>query len=242
MQITSMTNRELYKTLTGHEYPIGKANKSVDQEELLGEALDVSKAIVDPEKIKAFELNTGELGKLKKVDRFEPSGTIALDLTNAPKNSSSGNVDFYDFEKASDIDFNDRFTQMIINAKQMVDVYHGNLVTTKESIAEYYGNMAKRLDEAFAEGKFTKEEYDYLNEGILERMEHTTVCAEENDAFLRVGSDRSMSLRAYERRAAMTPEGRREDLAAAISDYVDRYTKIDRDALMKLFNSYRYSK
>ena len=242
MQITSMTNRELYKLLTGHDYPLGKANKSLSQEELLGESVNISKAIVDPEKLKDLDLQTGEFGNLKKGDRFESSDTITLNLTNAPKSTSSGNVDFFDFEKASDIDFDDKFTQMMIYAKQMVDVYHGNLVTTKESIAEYYGNMAKRLDEAYAEGKFTKEEYDYLNEGIMERMEHTTACAEENDAFLKVGRDRSMSLSAYERRVSMTPEQRRADLADAIRDYVDKYTRIDRTALMKLFNSFRYSK
>ena len=68
-----------------------------------------------------------------------------------------------------------------------------NGIPTKERIAEYYGRMAKRLDEAYEAGKFTKEEYDYLNAGIAERMEHSTACAEDTAARRAVGYKNSMS-------------------------------------------------
>lgn len=119
---------------------------------------------------------------------------------------------------------------------------NGGSVPTKESIAEYYGNMAKRLDTAYAEGKFTKEEYDYINKGIAERMEHSADCAEETAAFFKVGHDRSMSQSSFEKRMSMTREERKADLRDEINEYIEKYFKIDRALLLAMFNSVRYGK
>ena len=41
-------------------------------------------------------------------------------------------------------------------------------IPTKERISEYYGNMARRLDVAYSDGKFTKSEYYELNKMLEE--------------------------------------------------------------------------
>lgn len=172
MNITSMSNRELYKILTGYDYPNGKNVKPAE----LTETLD------------------GER-----------------------------------------IDFNDINVWRTVTSRSIIELGRGieGAVPTKERIAEYYGNMAKRLDEAYAEGKFTKEEYDYLNEGIAEHMEHSADCAEETAARRAVGYNRSMSLQSFEKRMSMTREERKADLKAEIDEYIEKYFKIDRTSLMQ---------
>lgn len=39
---------------------------------------------------------------------------------------------------------------------------------TRAQLATHFGDIAKRLDTAYSEGKFTKEEYDELNAGLME--------------------------------------------------------------------------
>ncbi|MDE6600181.1 MAG: hypothetical protein K2K34_08910 [Oscillospiraceae bacterium] len=42
---------------------------------------------------------------------------------------------------------------------------------TRAQLATHFGEIAKRLDEAYSEGKFTKDEYDELNAGLMESYE-----------------------------------------------------------------------
>lgn len=42
---------------------------------------------------------------------------------------------------------------------------------TKAQLATHFGEIAKRLDKAYSEGKFTKDEYDELNSGLMESYE-----------------------------------------------------------------------
>ncbi|MDE6745476.1 MAG: hypothetical protein K2J72_02430 [Oscillospiraceae bacterium] len=243
MNITSMSNRELYKTLTGYDFPGGaKSDDSAKNIKFveLNEPLDIDKntvepirlSNVDPEIMQKNKLQKGNAGTLKPRDSFEWSEKIyGKTQTDRPK-------------RANDIDFNDSSVKMVIYSRSFSDLSSGIVggVPTKERIAEHYGKMAKRLDAAYAEGKFTKEEYDYLNKGIAERMEHSAACAEETTASRAAGYDRTMSQKASERYLAMSKEERREYMQSQISDYIDRYFKIDRTSLMELFNSVRYGK
>lgn len=237
-----MSNRELYKTLTGYDYPNGAKNtdntknirfielsetrdidKNTDYSKMLAADTDI------PSSVKSRNCNNGIL---RSRDSFEWSDE-KNNKTSAdrPKNSN-------------DIDFNDSYVKMVIYSRNFYELSNGieGGVPTKERIAEYYGKMAKRLDEAYAEGKFTKEEYDYLNEGITERMEHSTACAEDTAARRAAGYDRTMSYKASTEYLAMSKEERQEYMQSKVNEYIDRYYKIDRVALMKLFNSIRYSK
>lgn len=73
-------------------------------------------------------------------------------------------------------------------------------------------------------------------------MEHSAACAEETAAGRAVGYDRTMSQKASKEYLAMSKEERKEYMQSQISDYIDKYYKIDRTSLMKLFNSVRYGK
>lgn len=248
MKITSMSNRELYKTLTGYDFPSGeKSAGSAKSTEFvrLNEPLNIGKRFeaieltaIDPEIMQKIKLQEDTTSVTKLRDGFEYSGGKVYKKTEADGSKTSADR----FEYANDIDFNDTYTDMVISTRSLMAICNGGSIPTKESIAKYYGDMAKRLDTAYSEGKFTKEEYDYLNEGIAERMEHATDCAEETAALFKVSHDRSMSLKEYERSMSMTSEELKADFKSAINEYIRKYTKIDRVSLMKLFNSIRYGK
>ena len=245
MEITSMSNRELYKTLTGLDFPNG--SKSADDTKNikfvdLNEPFGIGKNIVeftgssdiDPETMQKIKLNKGDKSAIKSRDSFEYSGGKVYDRAKTSDR----------LVRSNDIDFNDKYVQMVIYSKNFYALSSGieGGVPTKERIAEYYGQMAKRLDEAYAEGKFTKEEYDYLNEGIAERMEHAADCAEDTAARRAAGYDRTMSYEASTKYLAMSKEERQEYFQSKVNEYIDRYYKIDRTALMQLFNNIRYGK
>lgn len=235
--ITSMSNRELYKTLTGYDYPHGSSGGRTELKETInGENVNFSKTF-DAAKAQEITIES-DLSKITMSDRFESSDKIVFAELQADSSKKSSDR----FEYTNDIDFNDRYTQMVIYTKSLMATCNGGSVPTKESIAEYYGNMAKRLDAAYAEGKFTKEEYDYINKGIAERMEHSADCAEETAAFFKVGHDRSMSQSSFEKRMSMTREERKADLRDEINEYIEKYFKIDRALLLAMFNSVRYGK
>lgn len=218
MNITSMSNRELLKTLTGINY---------------SGVSDEVRQLVDPS---SGSTNVTQTNK----DRFESSDSAVYEKSE----SGAKNTDRFEYSGDEDIDFNDRCVSMYIQSRTLASLTLGmdNGVPTMDRIAEYYGGIAKRLDEAYAAGKFTKEEYDYLNAGIAERMEHSTACAEDSAARLAVGYKNSMSLKSYERRMSMTREELHEDIEAEISEYIERFFKIDRKSLTELFNNVRYGK
>lgn len=202
MEITSMSNRELYKTLTGYDYP---ANASGNQ-----------------------------IQKLSSSD-------------SEPSSANTDRFEYSDDEYSDDMDFDDRYTKMVINSRAIIDLGSGikGGVPTKERIAEYYGNMAKRLDTAYKEGKFTKEEYDYLNEGIAERMEHHAANAEHTAAFYAWGRARgslspAAAGEAIRHQQSITPEQWREERDSIIDELVERYYRIDRILLLEMFNKVRY--
>lgn len=218
MNITSMSNRELLKTLTGINYP------GVSEE---------VRQLVDPSSGSTSVTQTNK-------DRFESSDSAVYEKSE----SGAKNTDRFEYSGDEDIDFNDKCVSMYIQSRTLASLTLGmdNGVPTMDRIADYYGRMAKRLDEAYAAGKFTKEEYDYLNAGIAERMEHSTACAEDSAARLAVGYKNSMSLKSYERRMSMTREELHEDIEAEVKDYIERFFKIDRKSLMEMFNNVRYGK
>lgn len=245
MKITSMSNRELYKTLTGYDFPNSNGETKVSNSEKtkLSELNDVKN---NGKQINFVELPAADLEKItlsedkskiapKNFDSFVSS--VNIDRSQLTKNISSDR-----FELKNDIDFNDRYTDMVISTRSLMATCNGGSVPTKESIAKYYGDMAKRLDTAYSEGKFTKEEYEYLNEGIAERMEHAADCAEETAAFFEVSHDRSMSLNSFEKSANMTRNERKADFRAEINSYIEKYFKIDRTSLLAMFNAIRYGK
>lgn len=59
-----------------------------------------------------------------------------------------------------------------------------------EELAEHFGGIGKRLDAAYSEGKFTKEEYDELNAGLDEYIEKMTSRSERMTAVWATGKEK----------------------------------------------------
>ncbi|MDE7295367.1 MAG: hypothetical protein K2N72_13165 [Oscillospiraceae bacterium] len=57
---------------------------------------------------------------------------------------------------------------------------------TKEQLATHFGDMAKRLDEAYAQGKFTESEYNELNAGLMESFDNAITKCERRAASCEV--------------------------------------------------------
>ena len=217
MQITSMSNRELLKTLTGITYT------GVSEE---------ARRLIDPESV-------GKRTYITNKDRFESSGSAVYEQSEG----GAKNTDRFEYSGEDDIDFNDKCVKFYVGSQVFSGLLDNNKgYVTMESIARYYGRMAQRLDEAYEAGKFTKEEYDYINAGIAERMEHSTVCAEDSAARRAVGYKNSMSLETFKRHATMTSEEIHEEFEAEVQEYIRKYFKIDRKALNEMFNNFRYAK
>ena len=117
-----------------------------------------------------------------------------------------------------------------------------NGVPSRENIAKYFGDMSKRLDEAYSEGRFTDEEYNKLNIRLNEYIEETISSAERTKAFYALGRERGShaSKEALIREQMQTPEEFREDLNKRITEYVERVCKYDRDWIYKMINNIRY--
>ena len=156
---------------------------------------------------------------------------------------------------SGDIDFNSHSVDMLAClSRAMIKQSEGigtmiptreNIGQFKENIAKFYGEIAKRMDAAYAEGKFTDEEYEMLNAGLNERIEKTIHNTETSLAFYAIG--RQIGAQSPEerkqdilRKQAMTPEERQADLAQKIDEYINRYCKIDRSLILEMINAIRY--
>lgn len=121
---------------------------------------------------------------------------------------------------------------------------------SKEKLAEHFGGIGKRLDEAYAQGKFTKDEYDELNAGLDEYIIKMTSRNEKMTAVWEMGKERMESSRAANLAAGITvtkgdirPLSEIQDeINSALDQYVERACKIDRDSLYNMINNIRHNK
>ena len=158
--------------------------------------------------------------------------------------ASSGDIDF----NSNSVDMLACLSRAMIKQSEGIGSMiptHGNIGQFKENIAKFYGEIAKRMDAAYAEGKFTDEEYEMLNAGLNERIEKTIHNTETSLAFYAIGrqiGSQSPEERRQDilRKQAMTPEERRADLAKRIDEYVRKYCKIDRGIMFEMINAIRY--
>lgn len=81
---------------------------------------------------------------------------------------------------------------------------------TRAQLATHFGDIAKRLDAAYAEGKFTKDEYDELNAGLMESYEKYISRCEYAAAGKQV-----IIIRALDRRRQLFAGAKEEDTADA---------------------------
>lgn len=234
--ISSMNQSELYKTLVGHYKPDYSTYFPNSNNSKPAEKAEESKTKSIPENAVKVE----DLPVCKEVtkDRFEHS--VKISYTKG-LSLYEGELKEMPYEASDGIDF------MCNDIQAELGSGYTNGIATKERIAEYYGAMAKRLDTAYAEGKFTKDEYDELNEMIVNQIEKQTTVTENITAFYALSKKRYSHSTAAAKEVnrveqSMTLEERLAEREQEIRDYAERYCKIDRVALMKLFNNIRFGK
>lgn len=237
--ITSMSRMELYKTLFGHyETYTENVNGRIVEKTFEKTTAGACGKNADAQDVNLKGLQAyADLSQIPKRDRFEFSEGTGYTTGSIIEDKDL----FTPYECTEAINFNDTRIRVEIESGYV------NGVVDKNRIAEYYGNMAKRLDKAYEEGKFTKEEYDDLNKMISDQMEKETVSTERRKAFLELGKKRySLSPDAAKevilREQSIPPEKRFAERQKMIIDYAEKYCKIDRASLWELFNSFRYSK
>lgn len=158
--------------------------------------------------------------------------------------ASSGDIDF----NSNSVDMLACLSRAMIKQSEGIGTMqptHENIGKFKENIAKFYGEIAKRMDAAYTEGKFTDEEYEMLNAGLNERIEKTIHNTERSLAFYALG--RQIGAQSPEerkqdilRKQAMTPEERRAEMARRIDEYINRHCKIDRGRMFEMINAIRY--
>ena len=216
--VSGMSNKELYKTLTGKDY-----------------------------NITASALRESEYLKMQKLDPDRASKDIREEINEASK----ANRDVFVHCDEMDINFSDLYTGRTISFNEVSsyrlggNFWNENRETRMQMIANYYGDIGKRLDEAYAAGKFTKEEYDMLNKSIYEQMDKTISSVQATEAGDELKRN-YYNLPPKERREVderlkvMTREEIQEEFKAEIAAYVERFCKNDRTHILELFNNIRY--
>lgn len=228
--ITSMSGAELYRTLTGHYKP--NYSQKAGSSRTAPKNTDIPKNAVAAESLPVYK-DLSEQG-LKDCLVLSENAVRAYDKGVPGENS----VIAYDPGDAVDFDCTDM--------RAGLESGYTNGLVTKERIAEFYGGMAKRLDNAYNEGKFTESEYAELSEMIENRVQKQASLTERLAACYALGRERgslspAAAREAILRKQSMTSEEFMAEQDRLINEYVEKYFKIDRTALMKLFSSVRYA-
>ena len=164
--ITSMSQNELYKTLVGHDKP--NCNSETDSgksAEKIKDKTDILKNAVSLTNLPVYKDLSSEPSK----DRFILSENVCQTYDVG---TVAGKSKVTAYECTDAIDFG------CTDIRVGLESGYTNGLVTKERIAEYYGAMAKRLDDAYKEGKFTDSEYGELNEMIEARVEKQATLTE----------------------------------------------------------------
>lgn len=118
---------------------------------------------------------------------------------------------------------------------------------SNEQLSQHFGDIGKRLDEAYAQGKFTEEEYNELNAGLDEYIEHATSQTEKMRAVWETGKQnmdgRFQAMKTDEYHPlteTRSVEEIKAEKAAEINNYVKNVCGIDRDMLRSMIHLVRY--
>lgn len=120
-----------------------------------------------------------------------------------------------------------------------------NSLVTKEQLAQHLGDIGRRIDECFAAGEITRQEYDDLNAGLKKFTEVSAAWLEGRNAIRRFGKDMSHSIQSMRKHGASDIEieafakEKREDFHKNIDEFIRKFCAIDRDLLLKLVQRVR---
>lgn len=120
-----------------------------------------------------------------------------------------------------------------------------NSLVSKEQLAQHLGDIGRRIDECFAAGEITRQEYDDLNAGLEKFTEVSTAWLEGRNAIRRFGKDMSNSIQSMRKHGASDIEieafakEQRDDFHKNIDEFIRKFCAIDRDLLLKLVQQVR---
>lgn len=191
MNITSMSGRELFTTLTGVELP----------------------------------------------QRSETEKSEQAPVTNGPLRNSER--DF--FEDMGIKEYDTHSISSLLKTGLYSSFIGSNDHPDDSALAEHFGNIAKRLDEAYAVGKFTEEEYNELNSSLDEYIENRTSSAENSRAFYAVmKEEHGANVSQINEVKKISSEEYMKDLKAKIDSFIEDRGAINRDILKQMINVIRY--
>lgn len=120
-----------------------------------------------------------------------------------------------------------------------------NSLVSKEQLAQHLGDIGRRIDECFAAGEITRQEYDDLNAGLEKFTEVSAAWLEGRNAIRRFGKDMSNSIQSMRKHGASDIEieafakEQRDDFQKNIDEFIRKFCAIDRDLLLKLVQQVR---
>lgn len=123
-----------------------------------------------------------------------------------------------------------------------------NSLVSKEQLAQHLGDIGRRIDECFAAGEITRQEYDDLNAGLEKFTEVSAAWLEGRNAIRRFGKDMSNSIQSMRKHGASDIEieafakEQRDDFQKNIDEFIRKFCAIDRDLLLKLVQQVRGGK
>ncbi|MBD5139661.1 MAG: hypothetical protein HDT24_10165 [Ruminococcus sp.] len=175
-------------------------------------AVELYKTLADPTRVKT-EFSTPEdaARENKKFDRFESGGVDSIE------------------------------SLMGLNSPSSFMYLKSGLGMSDKEIAEHVGGMGKRLDEAYANGKFTKEEYDELNKSLSDyavKLANKSKRMEASWSLTRNMSPLGFSMNT-QKAESMTAEEYVADRKSEIEAYIKK-NPVDMEAIFMMINNIRY--
>jgi len=120
-----------------------------------------------------------------------------------------------------------------------------NFGMSREQLAEHFGSIGRQLDDAFAAGSISRQEYDDLNRGLETYTQAVTSRAERMAASWEVLRQNARSIWEMAQRGVSKEEMDayakeiRDTLQDRITEFVKKHCSIDRSALAKLIQQVR---
>lgn len=120
-----------------------------------------------------------------------------------------------------------------------------SLTISRDQLAEHFGEVGRKIDEAFSEGSITRREYEDLNAGLKKYTETVTAREERRAAVQEVLRGNAKAMDAMMRRGASQKEieefakWNRETLSDRIDELVKKSKEYDRELMAALIERVR---
>ena len=120
-----------------------------------------------------------------------------------------------------------------------------SLTISRDQLAEHFGEVGRKIDEAFSEGSITRQEYEDLNAGLKKYTATVTAREERRAAVQEVLRGNAKAMDAMMRRGASQKEieefakWNRETLSDRIDELVKKSKEYDRELMAALIERVR---